>query len=99
MNKSEKIRIAELFHNTYESLAPTFGYETREDTKEFDPESKNGKLMIAVCNKVVQQVREERDREVVEEIKQTMRESNSLTKMSGCTHEFIYKVINKINNA
>jgi len=44
--------IAELFHNTYESLAPAYGYETRQDTKNFDPNSPNGKLMIAV-SKVV----------------------------------------------
>lgn len=30
---------AKLFHDTYERLAPIFGYETREDTKEFDPDS------------------------------------------------------------
>lgn len=41
--------LARLFHDTYEKLAPTFGYETREDTKQFDPTSPNGKLMIAVA--------------------------------------------------
>lgn len=40
---------ARLFHDTYERLAPSFGYETRADTKAFDPNSANGKLMIAVC--------------------------------------------------
>lgn len=43
---------AKLFHDTYERLAPQFGYETRQDTKEFDSNSPNGKLMIAVCNEV-----------------------------------------------
>ena len=42
--------LARKFHSLYELLAPTFGYGTRADTKEFDPESQNGKLMIAVCN-------------------------------------------------
>lgn len=41
--------IARKFHEVYERLAPEFGYETRTDTREFDPESKNGRLMIAVC--------------------------------------------------
>lgn len=50
---TEGLRLAKLFHDTYERLAPEFGYETRPDTKEFDPESKNGKLMIAVCSEVV----------------------------------------------
>lgn len=45
--------LAEKFHNTYERLAPDFGYETREDTKQFDPESPNGRLMIAVCKEVI----------------------------------------------
>jgi len=46
-------KVAILFHETYERLAPSFGYETRQDTKKFDPESKNGKLMIAVCSEVL----------------------------------------------
>ncbi len=45
---------AKLFHDTYERLAPDFGYETREDTKEFDPESPNGKLMTAVVGEIMQ---------------------------------------------
>ena len=41
--------LAVRFHECYERLAPDYGYETREDTKSFDHESKNGKLMVAVC--------------------------------------------------
>jgi len=44
--------IARHFHDTYERLAPKFGYETRPDTKAFDPESANGRLMIAVCSEI-----------------------------------------------
>ena len=56
-------KIARLFHNTYEELAPQFGYETREDTKEFDPESKNGKLMLEVWERVVKEIlQQERER-------------------------------------
>lgn len=44
--------LARAFHDTYERLAPQFGYETREDTREFDPKSKNGRLMIAVCGEI-----------------------------------------------
>jgi len=47
MSKDEEL--ARLFHDTYERLAPEYGYETREDTKQFNPTSKNGKLMIAVA--------------------------------------------------
>jgi hypothetical protein len=44
---------AERFHEAYERLAPSFGYATREDTRAFDPESANGKLMIAVCSEML----------------------------------------------
>ena len=45
-------KLAILFHDTYERLAPAFGYETRNDTKIFNPNSPNGKLMIAVCKEI-----------------------------------------------
>ncbi len=45
--------LAQFFHNTYERLAPKFGYETRPDTKSFNTSSPNGKLMIAVCEAVL----------------------------------------------
>ena len=45
----EEVELAILFHNTYERLAPSFGYETRLDTKSFDTNTPNGMLMIAVC--------------------------------------------------
>lgn len=46
------LEIAKKFHETYERLAPSFGYETRLETREFDPDSKNGRLMLAVCDTV-----------------------------------------------
>ena len=53
---------ARTFHEIYERLAPSFGYETRTDTREFDPSSKNGRLMIAVCAEVIALLREDTDR-------------------------------------
>jgi hypothetical protein len=53
--------VARLFHDTYERLAPSFGYETRADTKQFDPTTPNGKLMIAVCGEVAAAIRSEPD--------------------------------------
>lgn len=41
--------LARKFHEIYERLAPQFGYETRKETRQFDPTTPNGKLMIAVC--------------------------------------------------
>ena len=49
------LALAKQFHATYERLAPEYGYETRPDTREFDPTSANGKLMIAVCQAIIQQ--------------------------------------------
>lgn len=47
------IELATLFHETYERLAPEFGYKTREDTKYFDSSTPNGRLMIAVCEEIL----------------------------------------------
>lgn len=46
--------LAVLFHETYERLAPTFGYATREETRQFDENSPNGRLMIAVCREIME---------------------------------------------
>jgi hypothetical protein len=54
---SEAEKLALLFHNTYETLAPSFGYETRKDTKKFNRRSKNAKLMIAVAEEVIKQTK------------------------------------------
>lgn len=45
--------LAKLFHDTYERLAPDFGYVTRLETRDFDSESSNGRLMIAVCQEIL----------------------------------------------
>jgi len=47
------LKLAILFHETYERLAPSFGYETRAETKTFDPSTPNGKLMVAVCAEIL----------------------------------------------
>lgn len=44
--------LARRFHEAYERLAPSFGYETRTETRQFDPTTPNGRLMIAVCGEV-----------------------------------------------
>ena len=49
----DALALAVRFHETYERLAPSFGYETRTDTRTFDPESKNGRLMVAVCRELL----------------------------------------------
>ena len=54
MNDAEKL--AKRFHETYESLAPQMGYETRKASAvpwEQVPE-KNRALMIATCNAILE---------------------------------------------
>ena len=46
-------QLARVFHNIYEKLAPDFGYETRKETRDFDPTTPNGKLMVAVCAEII----------------------------------------------
>jgi len=45
--------LAILFHDLYEKLAPFYDYETRKETREFDKNSPNGKLMISVCEDIL----------------------------------------------
>jgi hypothetical protein len=63
----EEVTLAILFHNTYEKLAPSFGYETRLDTKSFETTTPNGMLMIAVCKEIIkwQQERSYSEEEVL----------------------------------
>ena len=49
----DALELAILFHHTYERLAPNVGYDTRVETRIFDPESPNGKLMVAVCAEIL----------------------------------------------
>ncbi len=58
MNKEIK-KYTEMFHYTYEMLALNFGYETRKDTKKFDFDTPNGKLMYATVEKIILPILEE----------------------------------------
>jgi hypothetical protein len=51
--REEPEDMARKFHEAYERLAPVYGYETRHDTRAFDPASPNGRLMIAVCSELL----------------------------------------------
>ncbi len=46
------LKLATRFHEIYERLAPAFGYETRKETRAFDPTTPNGRLMIAVTDQI-----------------------------------------------
>lgn len=49
-------QLAQLFHETYERLAPAFGYETREASAKpwAEVPDTNKRLMIAVCGEVLE---------------------------------------------
>jgi hypothetical protein len=67
----EAAELALVFHNTYEKLAPSFGYETRQDTKEFDFKSNNGRLMVAVCSEIIKwQQEQDKNKYSEEDIKE-----------------------------
>lgn len=55
----EAYRLARRFHELYEENAPKFGYVTRDDTKEFDPKSPNGRTMAYVCKTIIDEEVEE----------------------------------------
>lgn len=46
---AQALAVARAFHESYERLAPLNGYETRKDTRHFDPTTANGRTMLAVC--------------------------------------------------
>ena len=50
----EALELAQKFHEVYERLAPKFSYETRKETRQFDPTTPNGRLMVAVCGELLQ---------------------------------------------
>lgn len=50
---SDAFELAMAFHRIYERLAPYHGYETKEETRHFDPASTNGKLMLATCEELL----------------------------------------------
>lgn len=52
-DKIDALKLAVLFHDKYENLAPHFGYQTREETRVFDPTTPNGRLMLTVCAEIL----------------------------------------------
>ena len=49
--------MAKAIHESYERLAPKYGYEMYKGARKFDKNSPNGKLMIAVCTEVIERGR------------------------------------------
>jgi len=55
--------LARRFHETYEALAPNFGYETREESRKpwADVPPNNRALMVAVADVLLDEMEVERD--------------------------------------
>ena len=53
--KLDREKLAELFHVTYESLAPQFGYRTRDETAcpWVNVPDDNRRLMLATCDALI----------------------------------------------
>ncbi len=60
-------QLAQLFHETYERLAPQFGYETRKESAKpwADVPEQNKQLMIAVAGEVLVTLKEQIENRVV----------------------------------
>lgn len=96
----EILEITKKFHDTYEKLASEYAYETRKDTRVFDINSNNGKLMYATVNEIVSSILEENKKlngtiqtydillkANVEENKQLKEENQKLkSQLAGTTH-------------
>lgn len=61
------LEMATLFHETYERLAPSFGFKTRYNTRVFEPVSRNGKLMIAVCKEILDKLDKEQKDSLIQQ--------------------------------
>lgn len=71
-------RLARLFHETYERKAPLFGWETHKESRVFDPDSPNGRLMIEVCREVLRHL-------ALDELVRLSEEMG----LYGCEHDWV----------
>ena len=55
-NNLSPLELARLFHETYERLAPSLGYQTWPETRDFRPDTPNGRLMIAVAAELLKHI-------------------------------------------
>lgn len=60
----EAYRLARRFHELYEQSAPLFNYKTNKKTKNFIPDSPNGRLMAWVCYEIVQEELDKQKKEI-----------------------------------
>jgi len=95
MTTLEDTELAILFHDTYERLAPSFGYETRDDTKVFDQTSKNGKLMVAVAHEINQAITLHTQEAEIALARKVLGVSSMVHKQKGITQSMRLKHLTK----
>lgn len=79
--------LARLFHDEYERQAQKFNYETRTETRQFDPASANGRLMIAVCRTVMERMAlHDRVTELEDAIRRLADQDATLSVIDGAVH-------------
>ena len=87
--------LAKTFHEVYEKLAPAYGYETNKETRIFDKNSRNGKLMIATCEGILNML----DSELISEIEKKMeKEAQQKSKQNRVFHQGRYDLLTEIIN-
>ena len=69
----EILEITKKFHDTYEKLSKEYNYETKKETRVFDINSSNGKLMYATVNEIISPVLEEN-----QELKKQLKEKENI---------------------
>ena len=103
----EILEITKKFHDTYEKLASEYTYETREDTKVFDINSNNGKLMYATVNEIVSPILKasKKQKEVIDkaiekinDYKIYCKENKGFTEYTDIEIEAIEPVISKLED-
>jgi len=71
-------QLARLFHETYERLAPEYGYETRPETaipwEQIPDDNRNKRLMIAVAGEVLHHIQLDEMRALIRDHEQYLQE-------------------------
>ena len=87
----EILEITKKFHDTYEKLSKEYNYETKKETRVFDINSSNGKLMYATVNEIISPVLEEN-----QNLKKQL--ENKYEKVGTLTSELLYEENTKLIN-
>lgn len=74
----EILEITKKLHDTYEKLSKEYNYETKKETRVFDINSSNGKLMYATVNEIMSPVLEENQelKDKIERIREIVENSD-----------------------